>query len=47
KSCCRNTWARNCYNVCRLPGTISREICAKKCDCKIISGTTCPSDYPK
>ncbi|KAI3861249.1 hypothetical protein MKW92_005159 [Papaver armeniacum] len=46
KSCCKNTAARNCYNVCRLPGT-PRPVCAATCDCKIISGGKCPRDYPK
>ncbi|KAI3900818.1 hypothetical protein MKW92_040240 [Papaver armeniacum] len=45
KSCCRDTTARNCYNVCRVPGT-PREVCAKLCDCIIISGNKCPSNYP-
>ncbi|KAI3919630.1 hypothetical protein MKW92_035098 [Papaver armeniacum] len=45
KSCCKNTVARNCYNACRLTGT--RILCAPVCNCKIISGTQCPSDYPK
>ncbi|XP_010454524.1 PREDICTED: thionin-like [Camelina sativa] len=44
KSCCPNTTARNCYNVCRLPGT-GRETCAKLCGCKIIKGTKCPPGY--
>jgi hypothetical protein len=35
-SCCRNTWSRNYYNICRLPGTFPQEFCAKKCDCKIV-----------
>ncbi|KAI3927690.1 hypothetical protein MKW92_000504 [Papaver armeniacum] len=46
KSCCKNTAARNCYNACRLPGT-PRPVCAAGCNCKIISGTKCPKDYPK
>ncbi|KAI3880555.1 hypothetical protein MKX03_008820 [Papaver bracteatum] len=46
KSCCQNTLARNCYNVCRFAGG-SREACAKACNCKIITETDCPSDYPK
>ncbi|MGI4573955.1 hypothetical protein ACR2WM_26975, partial [Klebsiella pneumoniae] len=45
KSCCKNTIARNCYNVCRLTGP--RKTCASICGCKIISGKKCPSDYPK
>ncbi|XP_010511019.1 PREDICTED: thionin-like [Camelina sativa] len=40
KSCCSSTTARNCYNVCRLPGT-ARETCAKLCGCKIIKGKKC------
>ncbi|XP_010454551.1 PREDICTED: thionin isoform X2 [Camelina sativa] len=40
KSCCPNTTARNCYNVCRLTGA-SRETCAKLCGCKIVEGP-CP-----
>ncbi|XP_010493374.1 PREDICTED: thionin-like [Camelina sativa] len=44
KSCCPSTTARNCYNVCRLPGT-ARETCAKICGCKIIKGTKCPQPY--
>jgi hypothetical protein len=48
-SCCRNTWSRNCYNVCRLPGTFSKELCGKKCDCKIVpnihSRDKCPAGY--
>ena len=46
KSCCRNTLGRNCYNTCRLPGT-PRPVCAKFCDCIIISGTTCPPSHPR
>uniref|UniRef100_A0ACD5ZFD1 Uncharacterized protein n=1 Tax=Avena sativa TaxID=4498 RepID=A0ACD5ZFD1_AVESA len=46
KSCCKDTTARNCYNVCRIPGT-PRPICATSCRCKIISGNKCPKDYPK
>nr|CAA57351.1 Thionin class 1 [Tulipa gesneriana] len=46
KSCCRNTTARNCYNVCRLPGT-PRPVCAATCDCKIISSGKCPPGYEK
>lgn len=45
KSCCKSTLARNCYNVCRLKG--SQKTCASLCGCKIITGNTCPSDYPK
>ncbi|KAJ0973628.1 hypothetical protein J5N97_015593 [Dioscorea zingiberensis] len=41
-----NTTARNCYNLCRLPGT-ARDTCAKLCGCLIISGTKCPPNYPK
>ncbi|XP_023633900.1 thionin [Capsella rubella] len=41
KSCCPNTTARNCYNVCRLPGT-PRPTCASLCGCKIVEGPTCP-----
>ncbi|CAN6180652.1 unnamed protein product [Urochloa humidicola] len=46
KSCCPTTTARNCYNVCRLPGT-ARETCAKLCGCKIISGSKCPAGWDK
>ncbi|KAJ0973632.1 hypothetical protein J5N97_015597 [Dioscorea zingiberensis] len=46
KSCCMNTTARNCYNLCRLPG-VARETCAKTCGCIIITGTKCPSNYLK
>ncbi|XP_010421072.1 PREDICTED: thionin-like [Camelina sativa] len=46
KSCCPNTTARNCYNVCRLTGS-PRETCAKLCGCKIITGTICPLQYPR
>nr|AAB29761.1 thionin precursor {clone Thi1Va12} [Viscum album=mistletoe, Peptide, 114 aa] [Viscum album] len=46
KSCCRNTTGRNCYNACRVPGT-PRPVCASLCDCKIISGSKCPADYPR
>ncbi|XP_044952296.1 thionin BTH7-like [Hordeum vulgare subsp. vulgare] len=46
KSCCKNTTGRNCYNVCRFGGG-SRPVCASACGCKIISGPTCPRDYPK
>uniref|UniRef100_A0ACD5YY47 Uncharacterized protein n=1 Tax=Avena sativa TaxID=4498 RepID=A0ACD5YY47_AVESA len=46
KSCCKDTMARNCYNVCRIPGT-PRPVCATTCRCKIISGNKCPKDYPK
>ncbi|KAM0940992.1 putative thionin [Dioscorea sansibarensis] len=45
KSCCPTTTARNCYNACLLPGP-TRKICAKFCGCTIISGTTCPPNYP-
>ncbi|KAI3962254.1 hypothetical protein MKW92_015852 [Papaver armeniacum] len=46
KSCCKNTAARNCYNTCRLTGA-PRPVCAAGCNCKIISGTKCPKDYPR
>ncbi|KAI4964415.1 hypothetical protein ZWY2020_005838 [Hordeum vulgare] len=46
KSCCKNTTGRNCYNACRFAGG-SRPVCATACGCKIISGPTCPRDYPK
>nr|1ED0_A Chain A, VISCOTOXIN A3 [Viscum album]1OKH_A Chain A, VISCOTOXIN A3 [Viscum album]1OKH_B Chain B, VISCOTOXIN A3 [Viscum album]7PVB_A Chain A, Viscotoxin-A3 [Viscum album] len=46
KSCCPNTTGRNIYNACRLTGA-PRPTCAKLSGCKIISGSTCPSDYPK
>ncbi|KAI3911594.1 hypothetical protein MKW92_042869 [Papaver armeniacum] len=46
KSCCKNTAARNCYNTCRLTGA-PRPLCAQGCNCKIISGTKCPKDYPR
>ncbi|XP_044955116.1 leaf-specific thionin DB4-like [Hordeum vulgare subsp. vulgare] len=46
KSCCKTTFARNCYNTCRFAGG-SRPVCAGACGCKIISGSKCPSDYPK
>ncbi|KAF5176338.1 Leaf-specific thionin [Thalictrum thalictroides] len=46
KSCCRNTTGRNCYNVCRLPGT-PRPICEAGCDCINISGNRCPSTHPR
>ncbi|KAI4968017.1 hypothetical protein ZWY2020_006635 [Hordeum vulgare] len=46
KSCCKNTTGRNCYNACRFAGG-SRPVCATACGCKIVSGPTCPSDYPK
>nr|P08943.2 RecName: Full=Viscotoxin-B; AltName: Full=Viscotoxin-B2; Flags: Precursor [Viscum album] len=46
KSCCPNTTGRNIYNTCRLGGG-SRERCASLSGCKIISASTCPSDYPK
>ncbi|KAL6523497.1 hypothetical protein OROGR_017102 [Orobanche gracilis] len=46
KSCCANTTGRNCYNTCRLPGT-PRPVCASLCGCIIISGKTCPANYPR
>nr|AAB29759.1 viscotoxin A3=thionin precursor {clone Thi2Va1.2} [Viscum album=mistletoe, Peptide, 111 aa] [Viscum album] len=46
KSCCPNTTGRNIYNACRLTGAPC-PTCAKLSGCKIISGSTCPSDYPK
>ncbi|KAL6555164.1 hypothetical protein OROGR_006422 [Orobanche gracilis] len=46
KSCCANTTGRNCYNVCRLTGS-PRPTCASLCGCIIISGNTCPSNYPR
>ncbi|KAJ0973620.1 hypothetical protein J5N97_015585 [Dioscorea zingiberensis] len=46
KSCCVNTFTRNCYDVCRFWGA-DRDRCAKLCGCIIISDKTCPSDYPK
>ncbi|MCL7049450.1 hypothetical protein MKW94_002636, partial [Papaver nudicaule] len=46
KSCCKDTTARNCYNVCRrLRG--SRPVCAASCNCKIISRQTCSRNYPR
>ncbi|CAN6334078.1 unnamed protein product [Urochloa humidicola] len=46
KSCCPSTTARNCYNICRLPG-VDRETCASLCGCKIISESKCPSGWDK
>ena len=46
KSCCRNTLGRNCYNTCRFPGT-PRPVCAKLCDCIIITGPRCPPSHPR
>nr|1JMN_A Chain A, viscotoxin A2 [Viscum album] len=46
KSCCPNTTGRNIYNTCRFGGG-SRQVCASLSGCKIISASTCPSDYPK
>ncbi|MCL7027375.1 hypothetical protein MKW94_020551 [Papaver nudicaule] len=39
QSCCKDTTARNCYNVCRRLGG-SRPVCSASCNCKIISGQT-------
>ncbi|KAG2560795.1 hypothetical protein PVAP13_8KG086000 [Panicum virgatum] len=40
-SCCRNTTARNCYNMCRM----TPPACAARCGCIIINGNQCPC-YP-
>uniref|UniRef100_A0ACD5ZKP3 Uncharacterized protein n=1 Tax=Avena sativa TaxID=4498 RepID=A0ACD5ZKP3_AVESA len=45
-TCCKDDIARNCYNVCRIPGTPTF-ICANMCRCIITRGNECPNDYPK
>uniref|UniRef100_A0ACD6AEK0 Uncharacterized protein n=1 Tax=Avena sativa TaxID=4498 RepID=A0ACD6AEK0_AVESA len=44
-TCCKDDIARNCYNVCLIPGTPTF-ICANVCRC-IITREECPNDYPK
>ncbi|KAL6520603.1 hypothetical protein OROMI_032163 [Orobanche minor] len=43
KTCCANTTGRNCYNFCFSSGPT----CARLCGCIIISGNTCPANYPR
>ncbi len=47
KSCCTDTSGRNLYNACLLLGRYSRATCAKKCDCIIITGRSCPPSHPR
>ncbi|KAG2566369.1 hypothetical protein PVAP13_7NG195917 [Panicum virgatum] len=44
KSCCKSTFARNCYNICRR--RFPRPVCAIACGCKIIKHHKCPRGYP-
>jgi hypothetical protein len=44
KTCCPSTWSRNCFTICHLKSL--RPYCANFCGCIIISGITCPPDYP-
>ncbi|KAL5725551.1 hypothetical protein ACHQM5_008686 [Ranunculus cassubicifolius] len=43
KSNCPTTISRNCYNVCRLPGT-ARQTCARTCGCTLTTDLSTAND---
>ncbi|XP_023633895.1 thionin-like [Capsella rubella] len=47
KSCCPNTSARSCYNLCIIAEAVLNppSICTQICGCKFVSGK-CPPGYP-
>ncbi|XP_047063857.1 thionin BTH7-like [Lolium rigidum] len=45
KICCKSSRSRMCYRMCRYDRDLPPR-CASRCDCKIISGDSCPGDFP-